>query len=122
MGGLRAAAGRITPETRRDIKTKTPLSFFFQRDYVHLHTPSDARAARALCFVRRPTDVRAERASVPHGFVGGVDEGLHGMLGVHVAHFRPMCLTARNSPRHPTSPILSRTGPTRFDRPPADPN
>ena len=38
-----------------------------------------------------------------------------GTLGVHVAHFRPMCLTARNSLRHPTGPITSRTGPTRFD-------
>ena len=26
-----------------------------------------------------------------------------------------MCLTTWNSPRHPTSPITSRTGPTRFD-------
>ena len=37
------------------------------------------------------------------------------MLGVHVAHFRPMCLTAWNSLRHPKSPITSRTGPTGFD-------
>ena len=73
----------------------------------YTYTPSDARAARALCF----DDVRAERA--PR--VRGVHEGLGGMLGVHVAHFRPMCLTARNSLRHPTSPITSRTGPTRFD-------
>ena len=73
----------------------------------YTYTPSNARAARALCF----DDVRAERA--PR--VRGVHEGLRGMLGVHVAHFRPMCLTARNSLRHPTSPITSRTGPTRFD-------
>ena len=73
----------------------------------HSYTPSDARAARPLGF----DDVRAERA--PR--VRGVHEGLRGMLGVHVAHFRRMCLTARNSLRHPTSPITSRTGPTRFD-------
>ena len=71
------------------------------------YTPSDAHAARALCF----DDVRAERAP----WVCGVHGGLGGTLGVHVAHFRPMCLTAWNSPRHPTSPILSRTGPTGFD-------
>ena len=73
----------------------------------YTYTPSDARVARALCC----DDVRAERAPL----VCGVHEGLGGMLGVHVAHFRPMCLTARNSLRHPTSPITSRTGPTRFD-------
>ena len=56
--------------------------------------------------------MRAERA--PR--VRGVHEGLRGALGVHVAHFRPICLTARmNSPRRPTSPITSRTAPTRFD-------
>ena len=37
------------------------------------------------------------------------------MPGVHVAHFGPMCLTTRNNLRHPKSPIMSRTGPTRFD-------
>ena len=71
------------------------------------YTPSDTRAARALGF----DDVRAERAP----WVCGVHGGLGGALGVHVAHFRPMCLTAWNSPRHPTSPIMSRTGPTGFD-------
>ena len=100
--------------------TRNATRFQDAGDYVHLHPLQRARRARPL--LRSTTDRRARRASVPHGFVGGVDEGLHGMLGVHVAHFRPMCLTARNSPRHPTSPILSRTGPTRFDRPPADPN
>ena len=49
------------------------------------YTPSDARAARALCF----DDVRGKRAPRDRG----VYEGLHGMLGVHVAYFRPMCLT-----------------------------
>ena len=73
----------------------------------YTYTPSDARAARALCF----DDVRAERAP----WVCGVHGGLGGALGVHVAHFLPMCLTAWNSPRHPTSPITSRTGPTGFD-------
>ena len=52
--------------------------------------------------------------SVPHGSAGSM-RASGGTLGVHVAHFRPMCLTAWNSPRHPTSPILSRTGPTGFD-------
>jgi hypothetical protein len=37
------------------------------------------------------------------------------MPGVHVAHFCPMCLTARNGLRHPKSPVISRTSPTRFD-------
>ena len=37
------------------------------------------------------------------------------MPGVHVAHFCPMCLTTRNGLRHPKSPIMSRTSPTRFD-------
>jgi len=73
----------------------------------YTYTPSDARAARALCF----DDVRAERAP----WVCGVHGGLGGALGVHVAHFHPMCLTAWNSPRHPTSPITPRTGPTGFD-------
>ena len=57
------------------------------------------------------SDVHAERAP----WVCGVHGDLGGALGVHVAHFRPMCLTARNSLRHPKSPIMSRTGPTRFD-------
>ena len=34
---------------------------------------------------------------------------------MHVAHFRPMCLTAQNSLRHPKTPIMSRTCPTRVD-------
>ena len=55
--------------------------------------------------------MNAERAL----WVRGVHEGPWSALGVHVAHFRPMCLTAWNSPRHPTSPIMSRTGPTGFD-------
>ena len=46
------------------------------------YTPTDARA-RALCC----DDVRAERA--PR--VRGVHEGPWSMLGMHVAHFRPMC-------------------------------
>ena len=33
---------------------------------------------------------------------------------MHVARFRPMCLTARISLRRPTSHITPRTGPTRF--------
>ena len=37
------------------------------------------------------------------------------MPGVHVAHFCPMCLTTRNGLRHPKSPIMPRTSPTRFD-------
>jgi len=37
------------------------------------------------------------------------------MPGVHVAHFYPMCLTARNGLRHPKSPVMPRTSPTRFD-------
>ena len=79
-----------------------------KQDETHYtYTPSDTRAARALCF----DDVRAECAP----WVCGVHEGLRGALGVHVAHFRPMCLTAWNSPRHPTSPITSCTGPTKFD-------
>ena len=47
--------------------------------------------------------------------VRGVKETLWGVPGMHVAHFRPMCLTARNSLRHPKSTVMSRTGPTRFD-------
>ena len=60
---------------------------------------------------RRPPrgdDVRAERA--PR--VRGVHEALWGMPGVHVAHFSPMRLPARNSLRPPKSPIMSRTAPT----------
>ena len=37
------------------------------------------------------------------------------MPGVHVAHFCPMCLTTRNGLRHPKSPVMPRTSPTRFD-------
>ena len=73
----------------------------------YTYTPSDARGVRALCC----DDVNAERA--PR--VRGVKETLWGVPGVHVAHFRPMCLTARNSLRRLTSPIMPRTGPTRFD-------
>ena len=57
---------------------------FWETHYTY--TPSGARAARALCC----DDVRAERA--PR--IRGVREGLRSALGVHVAHFRPMCLTA----------------------------
>ena len=56
--------------------------------------PPDTRAARALC----GDDVRAERAPP----VRGVHEGAWSTLGVHSAHFRPMCLTARN--RQPAPP------------------
>ena len=77
------------------------------QETTYTYTPSDTRAARALCC----DDVRAERPPL----VRGVHEGLRGALGVHVAHFRRMFLTARNSLRHPTSPIMSRTGPTGFD-------
>ena len=34
---------------------------------------------------------------------------------MHVAHFRPMCLTAWNSLRPPKRPLMFRTGATRFD-------
>ena len=47
--------------------------------------------------------------------VRGVKETPWSMPGVHVAHFGPMCLTAWNSLRPPKRPIMSRTGPTRFD-------
>ena len=60
-----------------------------------------------LCF----DDVHAERA--PR--VRGVKETPWSMPGVHVAHFGPMCLTAWNSLCPPKRPIMSRTGPTRFD-------
>ena len=73
----------------------------------YTYTPSDARATRALC----GDDVSAVRA--PR--VRGVEETPWGTLGVHVAHFRPMCLTAWNSLRPPKRPIMARTGPTRFD-------
>ena len=66
----------------------------------HTYTPSDARAARALCC----DDASAERA--PR--VRVVKETLWGVPGMHVAHFRPMCLTARNSLRHPKSHVMSR--------------
>ena len=71
------------------------------------YTPSDARAARALC----GDDVHAERA--PR--VRGVEETPWGIPGMRVAHFRPMCLTAWNSLHPPKRPIMFRTGPTRFD-------
>ena len=73
----------------------------------HSYTPSDARATRTLCC----DDVNAERAPRARG----VHEAPWSTLGVHVAHFRPMCLTAWNNPRRLTCPIMSRTGPTRFD-------
>ena len=47
--------------------------------------------------------------------VRGVEETTWGIPGMHVAHFRPMCLTAWNSLRPPKRPIMFRTGPTRFD-------
>ena len=74
----------------------------------HSYTPSDARATCTLCC----DDVNAERAPL----VRGVHEGLWIMLGVQVAHFRPMCLTARNSPPARATLrvllIMSRTAPT----------
>ena len=86
----------------------TLASLNVYRDETHYtYTPSEARAARALCF----DDVRAERAP----WVCGVHGGLGGALGVRVAYFRPMCLTARNSPCRLTCPIMSRTGHTWFD-------
>ena len=75
----------------------------------YTYTPSDARGARALC----SDDENAERA--PRVRLRGLNETLWSMPGVHVAHFRPMCLTAWNSLRPPKRPIMSRTGPTRFD-------
>ena len=81
----------------------------------------------------RVSSRQAVRACAPHGRLGGdvmkllyvtytpsdarapfagVHEGLRGALGVHVVDFRPMCLTARNSLRHPKSPVMSRTGPS----------
>ena len=74
------------------------------------YTPSDARAARALCC----DDVRVERAPL----VRGVHDGPWSTLGVHVAHFCPMCLTARNSLRNPKSPVMSRTCPRGSTRNP----
>jgi len=59
---------------------------------------------RLLYVTYTPSDARAPFA--------GVHEGLRGALGVHVVDFRPMCLTARNSLRHPKSPVMSRTGPS----------
>jgi hypothetical protein len=73
----------------------------------YTYTPSSARAARAPC----GDDVRAERAPRDRG----VHQPLRSVLGVRVAHFRRKCLTARNGLRRPRSPILPRTGPTRFD-------
>ena len=97
----------VTGSTRRSRRcVETSVRNIERRDSLH-YTPSDARGARALCC----DDVNAERA--PR--VRGVKETLWGVPGVHVAHFRPMCLTARNSLRHPKSPVMSRTGPTRFD-------
>merc|ERR1712086_1219622 len=104
LSSVVAAEPRVSPT---DEEVSNLAKIFSVNETTYTYTPSDARAARALCF----DDVRAERA--PR--VRGVHGGLRGMLGVHVAHFRPMCLTARNSPRHPTSPITSRTGPTGFD-------
>ena len=73
------------------------------------YTPSNTRPARALFC----DDVRAERA--PR--VRGVHEGLRGMLGVHVAHFRPMCLTARKEqPAPPYEPYYVPHGPHEVRR------
>ena len=85
----------------------SPWDCVYEYETHYSYTPSDAHAARALC----GNDVRAERA--PR--VRGVNETLWGVPGMHVAHFGPMCLTAWNSLRPPKRPIMSRTGPTRFD-------
>ena len=89
------------------VRNRIPLYTVTPTETHYTYTPSDARAARALCC----DDVNAERAL----WVRGVHEGPWSALGVHVAHFCPMCLTARNSLRRLTSPIMPRTGPTRFD-------
>ena len=100
MGSAIAAAAAASSATNsRKILSRVETHYTY--------TPWHARAARALCF----DDARAERAP----WVCGVHGGLGGALGVHVAHFRPMCLTAWNSLRHPKSPTMSRTGPTGFD-------
>ena len=72
------------------------------RDFVYLDPATRARHVPRAATTCAP--------SVPHEFVGS-----RGMPGVHVAHFRPMCLTAWNSLCRPTCPIMSRKGPTRFD-------
>ena len=94
-----------TPGTRDVLTLSDKINILSETHYTY--TPSDARAARALCC----DDVNAERAP----WVCGVHGGLGDALGVHVAHFRPMRLTARNSLRHSKSPVISRTGPMRFD-------
>ena len=75
----------------------------------YTYTPSDARAARALCC----DDVRAERA--PR--VRGVHWGLRGTLGVHVAFILERCLRSyeilmrsRRSLRGPGTPPPGRRG------------
>ena len=99
---------RFPPTMVSDSSGVYPLPRPPPDDHIYLlethysYTPSDARAARALC----GDDVRAERA--PR--VRGVKETPWGIPGMHVAHFRPMCLTAWNSLRPPKSPIMSRTG------------
>ena len=69
----------------------------------------NARAARAP-LRRRPT--RAERDLRDRG----VHEALRGMLGVHVAHFCPMGLTAQNSLRHPRALFYVPHGPHEVRR------
>ena len=96
----------ISPEAIVVVVTKyLPQNFAALATYAELHPLR--RAPRALCC----DDVRVERAPL----VRGVHDGPWSTLGVHVAHFCPMCLTARNSVRHPKSPVMSRTCPTRFD-------
>ena len=74
----------------------------------HSYTPSDARATRTLCC----DDVNAERAPRARG----VHEAPWSTLGVHVAHFRPMCLTAWNSACATLRALLCPArAPTRFD-------
>ena len=81
----------------------------------HSYTPTYARA-RALCC----DYVRAERAPRVHG----VHEGPWSMLGMHVAHFRPMCPCASPPGRISVSasacaplsePYYVPHVPTRFD-------
>ena len=51
---------------------------------------------------------------MPHESVGSRRPSGACTHGVHVAHFRPMCLTAWNSLRPPKRPLMFRTGATRF--------
>jgi len=71
-----------------------------ERDFVHLVTQLRARRA---CPARRR---RARRACPTNESVGSETCS----LGVHVAHFRPMCLTARNS-LPPYEPYYAPHGP-----------